>query len=200
MAPRTLTLDLMEADGVTPRSRRVVEANPFYDMAGRLGCCKLFHPAYMHAYWSLWNGFRLEPFRLLEIGVEVGRSLRLWEEAFPKAEITAVDCDRDCLRFDSARSFIYLGRQEDAAFLSAVADTRGPFRIVVDDGSHEPAHQLASLTTLWPHVEPGGWYAVEDFPASFGHSFLKDWSADLPNVAEMHYYPDLCVLRKSIKE
>ena len=52
-------------------------------------------------------------------------------------------------------------------FLKSLADQYGPFDIVIDDGSHAPAHQVASLTALWPHVKVGGVYLVEDLHTSY---------------------------------
>lgn len=193
-------LDLMEKDGVTLRSRHAVEHNPFYDVAADVGCCKLFHPAYMHAYWTLLGGRRNDALRILEIGVEQGRSLRLWERCFPRAEIWAVDIDPDCTRYGSSRSRVLTGDQSDPAFLAGVVRAAGgSLDVVVDDGSHVPVDQFASLGCLWGALNPGGWYAVEDFPVAFGHHFLADWSRRLPGLGEQHYYPDACFLRKSVR-
>lgn len=194
----TAVLELLERDGVTVRSRHTVRTNPFYEVAARVGCCKLFHPAYMHAYWSLWSGLRDARFALIEIGVEKGRSLRLWEECFPRADVWALDADPECRRYASARSRVVTGRQEDPAALARLLEGSGRPTVVVDDGSHVPAHQEAALRALWPALLPGGWYAVEDFAVPFGHGFLRDWSRELDGVDELHYYPDLCVMRKSL--
>src|SRR5207244_2169141 len=36
------------------------------------------------------------------------------------------------------------------------------FRIILDDGSHASSHQQISLGALFPSVEPGGMYLIED--------------------------------------
>lgn len=192
------TLELLERDGVTLRARHRVEGNPFYGIAEEVGCCKLFHPDYMHAYWTLLGGLRGERFTLLELGVEAGRSLRLWELAFPLAVIEAADCDPECVTFESDRSRVSIGRQEDPEFLAFLVQRTGPLTVVIDDASHVPEHQLASLLFLWEYVVPGGWYVCEDFAEPFAHGWLRDWSGALPGLAEMHYYPDICFLRKRV--
>jgi hypothetical protein len=43
----------------------------------------------------------------------------------------------------------------------------GPYHIIVDDGSHVPAHMAFSLFSLWNSVEPGGVYVVEDLECNY---------------------------------
>ena len=45
--------------------------------------------------------------------------------------------------------------------------SHGPFDVIIDDGSHVPSHQKLTFQTLWPHLRPGGLYAVEDIETSF---------------------------------
>ena len=39
--------------------------------------------------------------------------------------------------------------------------------MVVDDGSHVPAHNIISFETLWKNVRPGGLYVIEDIETSY---------------------------------
>ncbi len=39
--------------------------------------------------------------------------------------------------------------------------------LVIDDGSHEPGHQLKTLVKLFPRVAPGGLYVIEDIETSY---------------------------------
>lgn len=51
----------------------------------------------------------------------------------------------------------------------------GNFDMIVDDGSHDPGHQLATLTALWPTIEPGGIYVIEvglHFAADYRPAFV----------------------------
>jgi len=101
--------------------------------------------------------------RVLEIGVDHGGSLQLWRRFFGKhAEIIGIDIRPECA-FEEDQIQIRIGDQTDVRFL----DSLGEFDIVIDDGSHVPAHQQISFMALWPKTK--GVYLIEDchdrFPA-----------------------------------
>jgi hypothetical protein len=171
-------------------------------------------------YEPLFAPLRNEPITLLEIGVETGASLRMWEDYFSCATIVGIDINPVAKDRASDRSTVFLGDQGDAAFLASVADRYGSFKIVIDDGGHFAIQQLTSLQTLWPYVEAGGIYAVEDIHTSYLSEWHGEWRREgtfveylkgvvddvnvmwhnqpvsLPNLASLHIYPELAVLVK----
>jgi len=44
---------------------------------------------------------------------------------------------------------------------------RGPWDIIIDDGSHVPYHQVFSFFSLWKAVVPGGLYVIEDLETNY---------------------------------
>src|SRR5688572_33433607 len=67
-------------------------------------------------------------------------------------------------------------------------------RIVIDDGSHRWDHQRTALKELFPMVEPGGYYVVEDIHTSYEPNFAgKD---DIPFVQVLKTLVDYLHLRK----
>lgn len=104
--------------------------------------------------------------RLLEIGCS-SRSLRTWAMAFPMAEIVGLDLSpRGPTNTDdltTAGVNFILGDQTDMALLESL----GAFDVVVDDGSHVPADQMLSFLTLFPRMNSGGWYFIEDLHTSY---------------------------------
>lgn len=109
--------------------------------------------------------------RVLEIGVQRGASIRMWEEYFPNAQVFGLDIQETALNVTGERITIRLVDQSDATALEAFAQEFGPFDLIVEDGSHIWSHQITSLQTLLKHVSPGGRYIVEDLHTSFSPEF-----------------------------
>ena len=71
----------------------------------------------------------------------------------------------------------------------------GSFDVVIDDGSHLPSDQIASIEFLWPHVATGGCYIVEDLHSNYwpeygggrgqGDTFI-DWLRE--RIDDMHAF------------
>jgi SAM-dependent methyltransferase len=119
---------------------------------------------------------RFTPLVFLEIGIERGKSLRMWEEYFPSARISAIDINEKCLRYQSERSRVFIGDQADRDFLLQVVDASGGhFDVIIDDGGHYVDQQLTSFRVLFPVLRPGGIYVIEDLETSY-----QEWSGGGP--------------------
>lgn len=112
---------------------------------------------------------------LLEIGVLDGKSLRMWAEFFPEAEIYGLDIEPDCKKHESDRIHITIGSQDDPELLSTLVRDAGGFDVVIDDGSHVNSLTLASFNHLWPHTRLA--YVIEDLDCSYMDltSHVKSW-------------------------
>lgn len=119
---------------------------------------------YVAAYATHIGDRRHAPIALLEIGILRGASLRMWRDYFPRARIVGLDLDPPPIELPGVE--LVAGDQSDAAVLTTVA-SRGPFDVVIDDGSHIGAHIEASFRALFPAVEPGGWYVIEDMQTAY---------------------------------
>lgn len=109
--------------------------------------------------------------RVLEIGVYQGGSLDLWEHYLgPRAVLVGVDIDESAIRMADPGRTIVLGDQADADFLRSVVDRYGPFDIIIDDGGHTMEQQIVSIETLFPTLNDGGTYLVEDTHTSYWES------------------------------
>lgn len=116
--------------------------------------------SYLGIYETLFEPYcaRPEPVRLLEIGVDQGHSLALWRQYFgTRAEIHGVDVKAPlAIPFPQSRLNV-----TDGAAIAREFDGR-IFDIVIDDGSHILADQLAAWENLSGKLAPGGVYVVED--------------------------------------
>ncbi len=122
-------------------------------------------------HWHRYGGFyraqlaRLGPVRrVLEFGVLHGASICWLRRLFPAAAILAID--RDPPRPDWPRDggIRYVtADQGDAPGLARALDAAGEgFDLVIEDGSHVPAHQARSLALAFPRLRPGGLFIAED--------------------------------------
>lgn len=119
-----------------------------------------------HDYLKRYN-FHFYPIRekvkkILEIGVDKGESLYLWEEYFPNAEIHGLDINKECEKFNKGRVKIHIGDQSNKNFLNDLGEKNNFFDIIIDDGSHIHDHIIKSFTSLYPFLKNGGYYVVED--------------------------------------
>lgn len=113
-----------------------------------------------HSYidlYALWlEEFRNRPCVLLEIGVAEGKSLAMWREYLPHAEIIGVDIVDRALDIRGCRVII------GDATLGGTYDALDRLDIVIDDGSHSLGSQIAAFHLLFPRLLPGGVYVIED--------------------------------------
>lgn len=115
---------------------------------------------YTRHYEKYFEPLRDKPLKVLEIGVQEGKSLKMWQDYFPRAEILGLDI-KDCSESFDERISILVGNQGNKRHLLQVAEL-GPFDIIIDDGSHINKDMLLTFDTLFPALKPGGLYVVED--------------------------------------
>jgi hypothetical protein len=136
----------------------------FNEHTGR-GIIKWSHyPAiYDKHFWQ----YRDKEITVLEIGVQRGGSLEIWEKYFPKAKIYGIDLDERCKGLTFDRAEVFIGDQTDKHFLAEVRKKIGPIDIIIDDGSHVPEHQRKSFEQLYMLMNSPGVYLVEDTEYNF---------------------------------
>jgi len=135
---------------------------------------------YTSHYASLFNDVRNDITKVLEIGVETGRSHRMWLEYFPNAIIYGFDIFRfgveEFHRLQERnpnldRSVMFEGDQENVDDLKEFLSLHGEdFDIIIDDGGHSMRQQQISLGVLFDAVKSGGYYVIEDL-----HTCSGEW-------------------------
>jgi hypothetical protein len=145
-------------------------------LAALYGTDKFGEHEYTPVYRELMGAARRKRVRLLEIGVGGyqgalgGESLRMWASYFRRGRIFAIDL-YDKTALTAGRVQVFQCSQVDAPKLSALAQAHGPFDYIIDDGSHENAHQVETYRILWPFLADGGAYIVEDVQTSYWPSY-----------------------------
>lgn len=161
--------------------------DPLTRLAILNGTDKFGYHDYTPHYFSLLKGLRDRPLNMLEIGVggygdpaRGGESLATWRDFFPEAQITGLDIQEKTMDL-GPRVRIVQGSQVDADCLSQIVAERGPFDVILDDGSHRNEHVVESFGLLFPTLKPGGIYLVEDVQTAFFPRFGGSLTLDAPN-------------------
>lgn len=132
--------------------------------SGAFGSDKITH----HSYGEIYNKEigrleSLEDVRILEIGIMSGAFLQAVAEHLPHANVYGMDISLDLLyprwNWDHPRIHTVC---MDGTTPEAPSAVQGPFDLIVEDASHRPHDQVASLRVFAPHLKPGGTYVIED--------------------------------------
>jgi len=148
-----------------------------------------FHPitdkVKTHSYQIMYGQFLL-PFylnkpnmKMLEIGLGCnmrygpGASATLWKNLFPSAELWEAEYDGECVEKSLAGGMLegihpLVGDQGDVDVLDKwINESDGAnFDVVIDDGGHKQCQIWTSFLKLWPHMQSGGIYFIEDLQVS----------------------------------
>ena len=148
---------------------------------------QLFNDPFWHGYAGvyecLFRRSRQEVEAVLEIGIGTmipdahstmvgwalegyrpGGSLRAWREYFPNAVIYGIDVQPDTQLVNEERILTFICDSTDTARVrELMTNTIGSeFDLIIDDGSHIAADQVATMRNFFPHLRQNGIYVVED--------------------------------------
>lgn len=126
----------------------------------------LFHN-YTKMYDWNFNKCKNDHITFMEIGVLDGSSIKMWNEYFPNAKLIGVDVDYNCKKFETNNVHIEIGNQTDLNFLDTLINKYNKFDVILDDGGHTWKQQKTTFTHLFPHVNGGGYYIIEDLSTSY---------------------------------
>ena len=142
-----------------------MDANSFYQYGLESGTDKIyehgyhfFYPKYLDPYKNIQNA------AMIEIGIERGCSLHLWQKYFPFAFIYGIDIN---ISDEGDKYKIFRADQSDIIQLEYVKNEILPVFFVIDDGSHIPEHQILSFNVFFEKLLPGGTYIIEDIETSY---------------------------------
>lgn len=123
----------------------------------RHGCDKGSRHGYERVYELLFEPIRLEPLRILEIGILRGASLASWVDYFPNAQVVGIDTFQRVPPEDVP----ILGHERVTWHKHSSFEPLdiGHFDIVIDDGLHTHAAQKATFDNFMPYAKH---YFIED--------------------------------------
>jgi len=135
---------------------------------------------YQWHHYEIWYKKWLEPYqrrrhlKLLEIGARAGNSLLAWTKYFKRPELIlglaygdhTENVKANVEDYGHKSIQVMFGDQSEEESLHKACQ-KGPFDIIIDDGSHVPEHQIFSFHHLWKCLNMGGIYIVEDVETSY---------------------------------
>ncbi|UCS91981.1 class I SAM-dependent methyltransferase [Echinicola marina] len=152
---------------------------------------------YTPHYQFHFQRLRNKKIKLLEIGVggydkpfSGGSSLRMWKRYFSRGLIFSFDI-YDKSAHEEARIKIYQGSQVDAKFLDQVCNEAGSLDIIIDDGSHINEHVLFTFHHLFPKLNEGGIYVIEDTQTSYWEHYGGELEERNSKETIMGYFKSL---------
>lgn len=108
-----------------------------------------------------------------KVNTDVDTSLKIWLDYFPNCFAVGVDIN-DYSFLNLPRTKVYQFDQSDPRSLTAYMEKETvPFDIIIDDGSHVSHHQQLTLEHLFPLVQPGGYYCIEDLNLTFAYDNIE---------------------------
>ena len=126
---------------------------------------------YFDIYEQYLNNFRNNSPKFLEIGIQYGGSLHMWDKYFQNAEIYGIDINPDCKKLEFDNIKIHIGSQNDREFLSNFGKKIGSLDIIIDDGGHTMEQQINTFEILFPILNEGGIYICEDTESSYQNMY-----------------------------
>ena len=157
------------------------EEKTLHELGVKHGTDKSLHHNYLNIYEKYLKDLRKKTIRFLEIGVDKGESIKMWEEYFSDGLIYGFDID-DKKEYETNRTKILIGDQENENDLLSLPKN---LDIIVDDGGHTMIQQQKTLNHLFNiHLKDGGFYIIEDLQTSvkeFGDACSYNWGATEKN-------------------
>lgn len=140
-----------------------------YEIGLKTGTDKISEHRYHETYPTYIERLYDLPGGMIEIGLEPKHglaSLNMWKELFPNMHIYGLDITTP--DEEGERYTIYQCDQSQAADLDkCIQKIKPPIHFINDDGSHIPEHQILTFNKLFPLLEVGGVYIIEDIETSY---------------------------------
>lgn len=113
-------------------------------------------------YENAFSLYQNKKISLLEIGISLGASLKLWREYFSNAvNIVGID-NREYVLLDKYKNIEGVTYYFEDAYNPEIVKKLPKFNIIIDDGCHDLETQIQALQIYLPLLKKGGLYVIED--------------------------------------
>lgn len=154
-------LRLCDAHGTDKGSRRFDAGAPSHN--------------YAEVYSQLFHGRRQQVAAVLEVGIAKGASLRVWRDYFPNASIYGADIAAERLFDDERISCVQMDQTNPDEVRDGIRRIGSPrFDLIIDDGLHTFAANLALFRSASESLAEDGVYVVEDCTIATVEAFRRE--------------------------
>jgi predicted O-methyltransferase YrrM len=153
---------------------------------------------YTPVYYEMFKDRRESVKKVLEIGTAEGASMFMWRDFFPKATIYGGEIDKKRVELMQGHDRINVMEcnQYEWRDLDRLIDTTGgDIDLFVDDGSHQPKHQVFTCVFLINLLVSGATYIIEDVADISIIEKLSRYNPEVVRVGK-RYDDVLLIIRK----
>jgi cephalosporin hydroxylase len=159
--------------------------------------------SYIDVYEGLFSRIRSSCKNIMEIGVQNGGSIKLWNDYFPNAMIYGLDVDiyqNRCRELSPRVRFIQADAYTPECATTFETDL---FDVIIDDGPHTLDSMCKVVDLYYRTVKPGGYLIIEDIQDMSWIPSIKEhvpvaasWSVFDRRVIKNRYDDVMIVIQK----
>ena len=146
---------------------------------------------YSKYYERIFFELKNDKINILEIGSFYGNASAALFFYFKDANIFGADINPDMFNYTSKRlTSFYVNSSLESSLQKDLIKKKIQFKIIIEDASHMLKDQIISLFSLFPIVENGGYFIIEEL----------DFPEKREDMRVNQDFPDLKTILKDIKE
>lgn len=135
------------------------------ELAIKYGTDKWGKHHYTPMYYEMFKDRRNEIKKVIEIGPAEGAGIFMFRDFFPNATIYGAEIDRKRVSnlqdIERIRVFECNQSSEDD-LINLMNEIGSDIDLVIDDGSHKPEDQINTCRSIFPSLDKGAVYVIED--------------------------------------
>lgn len=163
--------------------------NKMHKLAKKYGTDKVTRHNYHNIYPFYIEKLYDKSGGMIEIGLRKGASLRMYLDLFPNMHVYGLDIEPEQKDGDR-HTIIKCDQSLETDLKNAMTKIKHPIYYINDDGSHIPEHQVLTFNVMFPKLESGGVYIIEDIQTSY---WKKIRIYDKYDVNYGIYHPKNCI-------
>ena len=165
----------------------------------KYGTDKIGKHNYLPVYYDLFKDRRNEVRKVLEIGVGEGAGLFMFRDFFPNACIYGAEIDDERVKklqhLDSI-AVVKCDQSKEDDLTRLIEWIGSDIDLVIDDGSHKPEDQLYTCKQIFPSLNKGAIYVIEDVAdESIQFKLNPHWNCEIKRVGK-RYDDQLIICQK----